>query len=199
VGSGTLLVEQGRGAVASVTETLESMATLVQDLSGQLAAIATATEQQSRAAQEVAGTVERLPGSAISPASMASRGADRRPPDPGDRETDIGHQPLRTGCLTQVRENGADLWVCPVFGPKPGGGRMHVAGAVLTVRKQGDGVLCTALWLFLPAGGHSRRRKAWFSKLLQVSWLSRLTSRMARFRHPAPDRWLQTRRGGRIR
>ena len=29
--------------------------------------------------------------------------------------------------------------------------------------------------------GHSRRRKAWFSKLLQVSWLSRLTSRMARF------------------
>jgi hypothetical protein len=114
VGSGTLLVEQGRGAVASVTETLESMATLVQDLSGQLAAIATATEQQSRAAQEVAGTVERLPGSAISPASMASRGADRRPPDPGDRETDIGHQPLRTGCLTQVRENGADLWVCPV-------------------------------------------------------------------------------------
>jgi methyl-accepting chemotaxis protein len=72
-------VEQGRGAVASVTETLESMATLVQDLSGQLAAIATATEQQSRAAQEVAGTVEELPGSAISPASMASRGS-RSPP-----------------------------------------------------------------------------------------------------------------------
>lgn len=62
VGSGTLLVEQGRGAVASVTETLESMATLVQDLSGQLAAIATATEQQSRAAQEVAGTVEEIAG-----------------------------------------------------------------------------------------------------------------------------------------
>ena len=62
VGSGTLLVEQGRGAVASATETLAAMSALVQDLCGQLAAIATATEQQSRVAQEVAGTVEEIAG-----------------------------------------------------------------------------------------------------------------------------------------
>ncbi|MFQ2092836.1 methyl-accepting chemotaxis protein [Aeromonas taiwanensis] len=62
VGSGTLLVEQGRGAMASVTETLNAMTLLVQDLSGQLAAIAAATEQQSRVAQEVAGTVEEIAG-----------------------------------------------------------------------------------------------------------------------------------------
>ncbi|WP_281706197.1 methyl-accepting chemotaxis protein [Aeromonas taiwanensis] len=62
VGSGTLLVEQGRGAMASVTDTLNAMTLLVQDLSGQLAAIAAATEQQSRVAQEVAGTVEEIAG-----------------------------------------------------------------------------------------------------------------------------------------
>ncbi|MNP31565.1 Methyl-accepting chemotaxis protein (MCP) signaling domain protein [compost metagenome] len=62
MGSGTLLVEQGRGAVVSASETLAAMSTLVQDLSGQLAAIATATEQQSRVAQEVAGTVEEIAG-----------------------------------------------------------------------------------------------------------------------------------------
>ncbi|WP_421272288.1 methyl-accepting chemotaxis protein [Aeromonas taiwanensis] len=62
VGSGTLLVEQGRGAMASVTETLNAMTLLVQDLSGQLAAITAATEQQSRVAQEVAGTVEEIAG-----------------------------------------------------------------------------------------------------------------------------------------
>ena len=62
VGSGTLLVEQGRGAVTSATETLAAMSALVQDLCGQLAAIATATEQQSRVAQEVAGTVEEIAG-----------------------------------------------------------------------------------------------------------------------------------------
>ncbi|WP_436233221.1 methyl-accepting chemotaxis protein [Escherichia coli] len=62
VGSGTLLVEQGRGAVSSATETLAAMSALVQDLCGQLAAIATATEQQSRVAQEVAGTVEEIAG-----------------------------------------------------------------------------------------------------------------------------------------
>ena len=38
------------------------MLQLVQDLSGQLGAIATATEQQSRVAQEVAGTVEEIAG-----------------------------------------------------------------------------------------------------------------------------------------
>jgi methyl-accepting chemotaxis protein len=62
VGSGTRLVTQGHGAVASVTETLEAMTQLVQDLSGQLDAIATATEQQTRVAQEVAGTVEEIAG-----------------------------------------------------------------------------------------------------------------------------------------
>ncbi|WP_426009905.1 methyl-accepting chemotaxis protein [Aeromonas salmonicida] len=62
VGSGTQLVEQGRNAVASVTQTLDTMLKLVQDLSGQLGAIATATEQQSRVAQEVAGTVEEIAG-----------------------------------------------------------------------------------------------------------------------------------------
>ncbi|ARW83494.1 methyl-accepting chemotaxis protein [Aeromonas salmonicida] len=62
VGSGTQLVEQGRNAVASVTQTLDTMLQLVQDLSGQLGAIATATEQQSRVAQEVAGTVEEIAG-----------------------------------------------------------------------------------------------------------------------------------------
>ena len=62
VGSGTLLVSQGRGAVASASETLAAMSTLVQDLCGQLAAIATATEQQSRVAQEVTGTVEEIAG-----------------------------------------------------------------------------------------------------------------------------------------
>ena len=79
VGSGTLLVEQGRGAVASVTETLESMATLVQDLSGQLAAIATATEQQSRAAQEVAGTVEEIAGLSHQSSEHGQQGS-RSPP-----------------------------------------------------------------------------------------------------------------------
>ncbi|HGY5295012.1 TPA: methyl-accepting chemotaxis protein [Aeromonas salmonicida] len=64
VGSGTQLVEEGRNAVASVTQTLDTMLQLVQDLSGQLGAIAiaTATEQQSRVAQEVAGTVEEIAG-----------------------------------------------------------------------------------------------------------------------------------------
>lgn len=62
VGSGTRLVEQGDSAVASVTETLEAMMLLVQDLSSQLGTIATATEQQSRVAQEVAGTVEEIAG-----------------------------------------------------------------------------------------------------------------------------------------
>ncbi|WP_323938638.1 HAMP domain-containing methyl-accepting chemotaxis protein [Aeromonas hydrophila] len=62
VGSGTRLVEEGRGAVDSVTGTLNAMLQLVQDLSGQLGAIATATEQQSRVAQEVAGTVEEIAG-----------------------------------------------------------------------------------------------------------------------------------------
>ncbi|MBO0406798.1 HAMP domain-containing methyl-accepting chemotaxis protein [Aeromonas hydrophila] len=62
VGSGTRLVEEGRGAVDSVTDTLNAMLQLVQDLSGQLGAIATATEQQSRVAQEVAGTVEEIAG-----------------------------------------------------------------------------------------------------------------------------------------
>ncbi|QKF98483.1 methyl-accepting chemotaxis protein [Aeromonas hydrophila] len=62
VGSGTRLVEEGRGAVDSVTATLDAMLQLVQDLSGQLGAIATATEQQSRVAQEVAGTVEEIAG-----------------------------------------------------------------------------------------------------------------------------------------
>ncbi|MEV3838355.1 HAMP domain-containing methyl-accepting chemotaxis protein [Aeromonas dhakensis] len=45
----------------SVTATLDAMLQLVQDLSGQLGAIATATEQQSRV-QEVAGTVEEIAG-----------------------------------------------------------------------------------------------------------------------------------------
>ncbi|MFM4997007.1 methyl-accepting chemotaxis protein [Aeromonas sanarellii] len=62
VGDGTRLVAQGRGALASVTETLEAMTALVQDLSGRLAAIAAATEQQSRVAQSVAGTVEEIAG-----------------------------------------------------------------------------------------------------------------------------------------
>ncbi|MGU5582222.1 HAMP domain-containing methyl-accepting chemotaxis protein [Aeromonas hydrophila] len=62
VGSGTRLVEEGRGAVDSVTGTLNAMLLLVQDLSGQLGTIATATEQQSRVAQEVAGTVEEIAG-----------------------------------------------------------------------------------------------------------------------------------------
>ncbi|MBX9566553.1 methyl-accepting chemotaxis protein [Aeromonas hydrophila] len=62
VGSGTRLVEEGLGAVDSVTGTLNAMLQLVQDLSGQLGAIATATEQQSRVAQEVAGTVEEIAG-----------------------------------------------------------------------------------------------------------------------------------------
>ena len=62
VGSGTQLVEQGRNAVASVTQTLDTILQLVQGLSGQLGAIATATEQQSRVAQEVAGTVEEIAG-----------------------------------------------------------------------------------------------------------------------------------------
>lgn len=60
VSGGTQLVEQGRDAVGLVTETLNSMNQLVQALSGQLEAIATATEQQSKVAAEVAGTVEDI-------------------------------------------------------------------------------------------------------------------------------------------
>ncbi|QTL92239.1 methyl-accepting chemotaxis protein [Aeromonas jandaei] len=60
VSCGTQLVEQGRDAVGLVTETLNAMNQLVQALSGQLEAIATATEQQSKVAAEVAGTVEDI-------------------------------------------------------------------------------------------------------------------------------------------
>lgn len=60
VSGGTQLVEQGRDAVGLVTETLNAMNQLVQELSGQLEAIATATEQQSKVAAEVAGTVEDI-------------------------------------------------------------------------------------------------------------------------------------------
>ncbi len=60
VSGGTQLVEQGRDAVGLVTETLNAMNQLVQALSGQLEAIATATEQQSQVAAEVAGTVEDI-------------------------------------------------------------------------------------------------------------------------------------------
>ncbi|MGL4765033.1 MAG: methyl-accepting chemotaxis protein [Aeromonas sp.] len=60
VSGGTQLVEQGRDAVGLVTETLNAMNQLVQALSGQLEAIATATEQQSKVAAELAGTVEDI-------------------------------------------------------------------------------------------------------------------------------------------
>ena len=60
VSSGTRLVEQGRDAVGLVTDTLSAMNQLVQSLSGQLEAISVATEQQSRVAIEVAGTVEDI-------------------------------------------------------------------------------------------------------------------------------------------
>ena len=85
--------------MASVTETLESMATLVQDLSGQLAAIATATRAAVReAAREVAGTVGEIAGLSHQSSGMASRGAECRPPRPGgDRETDC--QPSATSEL----------------------------------------------------------------------------------------------------
>ncbi|MGY6038343.1 methyl-accepting chemotaxis protein [Aeromonas sp. AE23HZ002T15] len=60
IGSGTRLVAQGHEVVTSVTGALETMMQLVQDLSSQLGTIATATDQQSRVAQEVAGTVEEI-------------------------------------------------------------------------------------------------------------------------------------------
>ncbi len=60
VSSGTRLVEQGREAVGLVTDILSAMNQLVQSLSGQLEAISVATEQQSRVAIEVAGTVEDI-------------------------------------------------------------------------------------------------------------------------------------------
>ncbi|MGL5814172.1 MAG: methyl-accepting chemotaxis protein [Aeromonas sp.] len=60
IGSGTRLVAQGQEVVTSVTGALETMMQLVQDLSSQLGTIATATDQQSRVAQEVAGTVEEI-------------------------------------------------------------------------------------------------------------------------------------------
>ncbi|KXU79069.1 methyl-accepting chemotaxis protein [Aeromonas enteropelogenes] len=76
VGSGTRLVEEGRGAVDSVTGTLNAMLQLVQDLSGQLGAIATATEQQSRVAQEVAGTVEEIAGLSRQSSQRSQQGED---------------------------------------------------------------------------------------------------------------------------
>ena len=60
IGSGTRLVAQGQEVVTSVTGALETMMQLVQNLSSQLGTIATATDQQSRVAQEVAGTVEEI-------------------------------------------------------------------------------------------------------------------------------------------
>jgi methyl-accepting chemotaxis protein len=60
VSSGTRLVEQGRDAVGLVTDTLSAMNQLVQSLSGQLEAISVATEQQSRVAAEVSGTVDDI-------------------------------------------------------------------------------------------------------------------------------------------
>ncbi|MFB2862425.1 methyl-accepting chemotaxis protein [Aeromonas sp. MdU4] len=62
VSGGTQLVEQGRDAVGLVTDTLNAMNQLVQALSGQLGAISVATEQQSRVAAEVAGTVDDIAG-----------------------------------------------------------------------------------------------------------------------------------------
>jgi len=62
VSSGTKLVEQGREAVAQVNEILGQMGGLVAVLSDQLGAVAAATEQQSRAASEVAQTVEEIAG-----------------------------------------------------------------------------------------------------------------------------------------
>ncbi|PKQ81482.1 chemotaxis protein [Aeromonas sobria] len=62
VSGGTRLVEQGRDAVGVVTDTLSTMNQLVQSLSGQLEAITVASEQQSRVAAEVAGTVDHIAG-----------------------------------------------------------------------------------------------------------------------------------------
>ncbi|WP_303846648.1 HAMP domain-containing methyl-accepting chemotaxis protein [Aeromonas sobria] len=62
VSGGTRLVEQGRDAVGVVTDTLSAMNQLVQSLSGQLEAITVASEQQSRVAAEVAGTVDHIAG-----------------------------------------------------------------------------------------------------------------------------------------
>ncbi|EKP0259751.1 methyl-accepting chemotaxis protein [Aeromonas sobria] len=62
VSGGTRLVEQGRDAVGLVTDTLSAMHQLVQSLSGQLEAITVASEQQSRVAAEVAGTVDHIAG-----------------------------------------------------------------------------------------------------------------------------------------
>ena len=62
VSGGTLLVEEGSRAVGSVSQTLQGAIGQVQALCEQLAAIATATEQQSRTAREVAGTVEEIAG-----------------------------------------------------------------------------------------------------------------------------------------
>ncbi|MFM4718592.1 methyl-accepting chemotaxis protein [Aeromonas bivalvium] len=62
VSTGTRLVEEGRGAVESVSHTLQGAIERVQALSEQLGAIATATEQQSRTAREVAGAVEEIAG-----------------------------------------------------------------------------------------------------------------------------------------
>ncbi|PKQ78212.1 chemotaxis protein [Aeromonas sobria] len=62
VSGGTRLVEQGRDAVGLVTDTLSAMNQLVQSLSGQLEAITVASEQQSRVAAEVAGTVDHIAG-----------------------------------------------------------------------------------------------------------------------------------------
>ncbi|MGL4507448.1 MAG: methyl-accepting chemotaxis protein, partial [Aeromonas sobria] len=62
VSGGTRLVEQGRDAVGLVTDTLSAMNQLVQSLSGQREAITVASEQQSRVAAEVAGTVDHIAG-----------------------------------------------------------------------------------------------------------------------------------------
>ena len=170
--------------MASVTETLESMATLVQDLSGQLAAIATATEQQSRAAQEVAGTVEEIAG-------LSHQSSEH-----GQQGEQIAARPTReTGRLTSAISRFPN-WMPDARGRKMGqtsGSAPFFFGPITWWWKDarrrcgpdrseaGDGVLCTALWLFLPTDGFLQAAEGLVSKLLQVSWLSRLTSRMARF------------------
>ena len=196
VGSGTLLVEQGRGAVASVTRDPG----VDGDAGAGSQRPACRHRHRHRAAVKGGAGGGRHGGGdcraqpSVQRAWPAGEQIAARP-DPGDRETDIGHQPL-PNWMPDAREKMGRAWNCPFRPDNPGGGRMR-RRCGLTVRNLGMNclVFCPVLSLSADRLVYSRRRKAWF-RSCWVSLVEQTTNQDGPlFAIPVPDRWLQTRRG----